>query len=264
MSPKVYVGAMSPTGGTAKVASLLAQGFRACGQSLSEFSFLTPAQRALPPQFSPDDIAIFCFPVFAGRVPKCLTAWPQLQGHGAKAVVGAVYGNRACDDATREMAAILHDHGFKVIASAELIAQHSLIPQLAAGRPDAEDANWLHHFAAQIMQVVAQDVAEIAIDRSPYLPYGPTPYPVLLDPARCKQCKVCSRFCPQQLIGVGGVADGERLKAECLNCQACVARCPYHNRALPNQVQTMMAPMLKQIWRNNQARKENRACFGEA
>ncbi len=267
MTGNVYVGAMSPTGGTAKVAAMLCHGLSLHGVNPVKFDFLTPAQRALVPNFEEDDMVIFCFPVFTGRVPKSLTVWPQLHGHGSLAVVGAVYGNRACDDAPREMAALLQDHGFKVIAAAELLAQHSLEPRLAEGRPDAADAAWLSEFARQLLQTAtdfkAGHLHEITIDRAPYKPYSPHPHPIVLNPARCRSCKVCSRFCPQQLIAAGGIADENELTAHCINCQACVARCPYHNRALPPQAQAILQQKMEQVWLNNQARKENRACFGQ-
>ena len=62
-----------------------------------------------------------------------------LNGKGKKAVAVAVYGNRAYEDALLELKDILEECGFEVTAAAALVAQHSMVPEVGAGRPDEED-----------------------------------------------------------------------------------------------------------------------------
>ena len=49
MTGNVYVGAMSPTGGTAKVAAMLCHCLSLHGVNPVKVDFLTPAQRSLVP-----------------------------------------------------------------------------------------------------------------------------------------------------------------------------------------------------------------------
>ena len=74
-----------------------------------------------------------------------------LQGNGALAVTLAVYGNRAYEDALAELDDSVGKQGFRHLSSAALTAQHSIVTQLASGRPDQEDAEEIRHFANEIL-----------------------------------------------------------------------------------------------------------------
>ena len=62
------------------------------------------------------------------------------------AVIAAVYGNRHYDNALLQMRNILAEQGFYVIAARTFIAEHSVFPSVAAGRPDQKDKAAMKEF----------------------------------------------------------------------------------------------------------------------
>ena len=261
---KVYIGYFSPTGGVKKTARLLHAGFAAAGVNCGSFNCLTPAQRQLPPTFSADDVLILCFPVFAGRVPQCLTDWPELQGNGAHAFAAAVYGNRACEDAPREMLDFLKAHGFNIAGYAELVARHSLEPRLGAGRPNDQDEAYLHQLAADIVKEIESDDLTETItfkEMGPYKPYGSWVQPEKISPENCEHCHLCAKICPVHIIDTDGSTAPE-LKSKCLGCMACVTHCRRHNRALPPAAAKATTEKMNKIYSLNQEPKPNKAVFG--
>lgn len=74
----------------------------------------------------------------AGAGP-CLARLETLRGTGTPALLAAVYGNRAVDDALLEMKNALSARGFRTVAAAEIVAPHSLNTKIGEGRPDGKD-----------------------------------------------------------------------------------------------------------------------------
>lgn len=50
--------------------------------------------------------------------------------------------------------------GFKVIAAIAAIAEHSIMHQYAAGRPDAKDRSELSSFAKKVLEKINSDSAK--------------------------------------------------------------------------------------------------------
>ena len=124
----------SPTGGTQHVAGLFAENLNAA-DACTDITVCAEAKT-----FSADDCLLVFFPVYGSRVPgPCLARVRALRGTYTPAVLVAVFGNRAVDDALLEMRDTLAPLGFRVIAAAEVIAPHSVNTDIAAGRPDASD-----------------------------------------------------------------------------------------------------------------------------
>lgn len=91
--------------------------------------------------FGPDDLVLFGVPVYGGRIPSpAVQTLRRMQGSRTPAVLVAAYGNREYDDALLELADIAAANGFIPFAAAALIAEHSIMHSVAAGRPDAQDA----------------------------------------------------------------------------------------------------------------------------
>ena len=128
-NPHLYF--FSPTGGTQRVAGLFAENLNAA-DACTDITVHAEAKT-----FSADDCLLVFFPVYGGRVPgPCLARMRALRGTDTPAVLVAVFGNRAVDDALLEMRDTLTPLGFRVIAAAEVIAPHSVNTDIAAGRPD--------------------------------------------------------------------------------------------------------------------------------
>ena len=71
--------------------------------------------------------------------------------HGA-AVLVISYGNRAYDDTLLELRKAMEDCGFCVVAVVAAVAEHSIMHQYAAGRPDEQDITELHDFSGKILE----------------------------------------------------------------------------------------------------------------
>lgn len=145
----------SPTGGTQHVAGLFAENLNAA-DACTDITV-----RAEAKTFSADDCLLVFFPVYGGRVPgPCLERVRALRGTDTPAVLVAVFGNRAVDDALLEMRDTLAPLGFRVIAAAEVIAPHSVNTDIAAGRPDASDRAKIAEFCTQLKSRIAADAPE--------------------------------------------------------------------------------------------------------
>ena len=106
-----------------------------------------------------DTLCIIAVPVFAGRVPDIAAErLRKIQGHGATAVLAAVYGNRAFEDALLELQDIVGENGFRCIAGISAVAEHSIARQFGAGRPDLQDAQELKDFAKQILGQIEPNI----------------------------------------------------------------------------------------------------------
>ena len=111
-----------------------------------------------------------------------------MQGNGAKCVVMAVYGNREFEDTLVQMQDAAAQQGFQVIAGVAAVAQHSMLPQYATGRPDKGDESTLEKFSTQILEKLQ------AGDTTPPNMPGNRPYKKAgggLVPAASSACKNC-------------------------------------------------------------------------
>lgn len=259
---KTIVAYMSPTGGVKKVAGAVAEGFKEQTENVSTMNFITPRFRALKTALSPDTLFIFCFPVYFGRMPKCIYDWKNLEGNGALAFIVNVYGNRLCEDAPREAADFLTAHGFKVIGYAESVAEHSQERKLAHGRPDVQDTADLKAMAADVYCKACAYEGDSTFDfhnNAPYKPYGQVPFvPQKLTDEECANCKVCIKICPMGIIDPKTCSVLEENKEKCMGCRACIAVCKKKIRGIPPQVLEKIAQKMAVVMANNSERKPNR------
>ena len=235
---KWIIAHFSPTGGTKKVADAIAAGLE---RPIVEMD-LTRADSSVT--LGENDALMAVLPVFAGRVPRIsLERLAALKGNGQKAVAVVVYGNREYDDALLETRDALEAGGFRVVAAAAFIAEHSIARSIANRRPDAEDEALCRQFAMDVM-AKADDAAPVQVP-------GNTPYkerkPSAFHPAaneNCIRCGACAEKCPVGAIPMDDPS--ETLNDLCINCMRCVQVCPMRSRALPDAFLTMITQMLNQ------------------
>lgn len=234
----------SPTGGTKAVADILA---RTLGEPPFTIDlanrFADHEQIAL----SDNDVAVIAMPCYCGRVPKLAAErFARVRGHGARAILVAVYGNRAIDDQLVEMADLAKASGFQVVAAVEAIAEHSIVRQYAAGRPDAQDAVNLSRMAQQITEkLVRNDLSEPALPGNRPYKEGACGGYIPRASHACVYCGECAESCP------AGAIDPAKLEASdptrCISCMRCIVRCPVGARAIDPSQKAKVSEHLREV-----------------
>lgn len=238
----------SPTGGTEKVGIAIAS---AVAETVNAINL---AEKIVNAPFS--DMVVVAAPVFSGRIPAIVAdKIAALKGEGKKAITAVVYGVRAYEDALLELNNIMKNSGFEVIASAALVAQHSIVPEVGAGRPDKADIEEIQQFAKNVLNAVEDGKTGNVTVPGNY-PYKEvkkgSATPISL--ATCNGCGHCASVCPNEAVTV---TDKEILTDadKCIMCMACVAKCPTQSRILPPPIQkglTQKLSMFKAVHRENE------------
>lgn len=219
----------SPTGGTRKVSELLISAWTENWNTvdISDMKFEGEGY-----SFKQEDTVLIAIPSYGGRVPATATRRiSNLHGNGAKAVLVCVYGNRAYEDTLVELKDIVTEAGFKVTAAVAAVAEHSIMRQFAAGRPDIEDKRVLKDYAEKIQKKLLNGtLPELQIP-------GNRPYKKAMGGGmvpqsgkNCNQCGLCATQCPVGAIDASNskIVD----KSKCISCMRCVSNCPQNARAI--------------------------------
>lgn len=226
---RIFTITFSPTGGTQRVADRLSESL---GQNRQSVDLCDRFLNAASLSFDPTDICVIAVPSFAGRVPAAAAErLQQLNGNGAMAIPVAVYGNRAYEDTLLEMKHILSGQGFRCIAAVAAIAEHSMLRQYAAGRPDAQDMAELDLFAGKILAAIRSGnlSGDLSVPGNfPYRDIGAFLKPEVTD--ACVSCGVCADMCPAGAIPADEPST-THLDA-CISCVRCISICPMQARRL--------------------------------
>lgn len=225
----------SPTGGTKKVADLLAGEWNLKREAVD---LTDPSVDFGSISVEKEELTLIAVPSYGGRVPAlAVKRFRQIKGNGARCVIVCVYGNRAYEDTLTELEDLAEECGFEVIAAVAAIAEHSIMHQYATGRPDREDEQELKEFAEKIWkkfqeeqskgQIWEQEKRKISDFKVP----GNRPYkesaPVPMVPKAedgCNQCGICVKKCPAEAISLNHVQEADEKK--CISCMRCVVVCP--------------------------------------
>ncbi|MCI8611365.1 MAG: 4Fe-4S binding protein [Clostridiales bacterium] len=237
---KIYKLLFSPTGGTEKVADILANSLGTDTETidLSEASFKGCSLNG-------ESVAVIAMPSFGGRAPKlAINRLKTVKGNGTKAVAVAVYGNREQEDTLIELSDTAKACGFNVIAGISAIAEHSIAHQYAASRPDAKDAEQLEAFAKKIIEKLESDtiIAPQIPGNHPYKKAGAGMVPKAS--SACVSCGFCAAKCPAEAIDKNNPKKTD--KNACINCMRCIAICPQGARMVsPMMVKAVGAALKK-------------------
>ena len=224
----------SPTGTSKKIAEAVATGI---GVKTHHTDLTPPSASTIKRNIKGDQLAVFAVPVYGGRVPETASMrLSNIKGDATPSVIIVVYGNRAFDDSLLELHDIVASKGFRTVAAAAFVAEHSYSSAetpIAAGRPDAMDLEKAREFGAQVAIKLKSGVLD-----EPNIPGNKhyterfrattDPKPAPISPETkvdvCTLCGVCETVCPTRAISVSDQVS--TVKENCIRCAACVKICP--------------------------------------
>lgn len=229
----------SPTGGCSKIATSIAG-----ARMVSRIDLCTPQA---PAEVAADTPLLAVLPVYGGRLPAAaVQRISALQGQGGPAIAVVVYGNRAYEDALLELRNTLTAAGFKVIAAAAFIAEHSIVRSIAPGRPDSADIAAAVDFGNAVAAKLATgQTGPVSVPgNEEYRPLPQMPVTPMVTDA-CGGCGMCAIKCPVEAIP----ADNPRSTdaSRCILCMRCVAICPRKARQLPPPAQAAFTERLSAV-----------------
>ena len=232
----------SPTGGTKKVADAICKGI---GEEVSVIDLCNREKSNQKIKCGEGEFALIAFPVFGGRIPALAAQrLKKVEANGAKCAIVAVYGNRAYDDALVEMQDLSESCGFRVVAAVSASAEHSIVREYGAGRPDKADLEELEAFGKKIKSAFQKTSGQAKLKLPGKRPYkrataGPKPRAS----RKCTGCGICAESCP-----VGAIpADNLRgvNKSLCISCMKCVSLCPAGARSIGSVMNFIVRRLLK-------------------
>ena len=231
----------SPTGGTQKVVDRLTAAWgeqRRIDLCDRDTDFAAQA-------LTGEDVAVIAVPSFGGRVPALAAErLSAIQGNGARCVVVCVYGNRAYEDTLVELKDLAQGSGFRVAAAVAAVAEHSIIHQYAAGRPDTEDGEELEAFGSRILEKLGagEDLVPEVPGNHPYKKAGGGGLVPKADDS-CVSCGLCAKECPAGAISLSDLKGTDSRK--CISCMRCVVRCPQSARKVSSLMVSAAALAIK-------------------
>ena len=220
----------SPTGTSKKTIEAIAGNLNT---GRIEHVDLTPSQsEGVKHVFMRDEAAVIAAPVYGGRIPvTAVERLKNLRADGTLAALVVVYGNRAYEDALLELKNLTSRLGFKAVAAAAFIGEHSYdTPEtpVATGRPDELDLEKAEDFGAKIKAKLdgLTEIPELVVPgNKPYRERRASePRSPETDPDACILCGMCERVCPTGVVTVSDAVQTDKMG--CTSCTACVKRCP--------------------------------------
>ena len=221
----------SPTGGTEKAAAAITKEW---GQDVETVDLTDGSRQFSQIAFQEGDLVLIAVPSYGGRVPELAAGrLAQIRGNGACCVLTCVYGNRAYEDTLIEMNDVAETCGFQVIAAVAAIAEHSIMHQYAANRPDQRDVENLREASRRILDKFQRAPGTgMSVQIPGSRPYRKAGGAGLVPKAgtACVNCGLCAAQCPAMAINREAIRTADAQK--CISCMRCVVKCPHSARSV--------------------------------
>lgn len=247
---KVNLAYFSATGTTAKIVSAIEDGIGAKAKYIINLAAVNEDIITIPN----DEIVIFGIPVFSGRVPEIARkGLEMIRGNNTSAIIVCVYGNREFDDTLLELKDIVEGKGFYVLSAGAFVAQHSIFPKVAMGRPDTSDLMLAREFGKNSMKAISEHVKKTPLEvngNHPYRAVKSIPLTPQTD-NKCNSCGLCSKQCPVQAIDPENPKRVD--KSRCISCAHCISICPKHSKKFGGLIYWLAS---KKFTKNFSQRKE--------
>jgi ferredoxin len=230
---QVFAVYLSPTGTTERAVLAVAEG---TGLPCEKLDLTTwKSRQGLNRSFGRDEVVIAGMPVYGGRLPMNVDSFfAGLKGNATPCIALVMYGNRAYEDALIELKIRMEERGFKIIAGAAFIGEHTFSQKIATGRPDAGDLKIAREFGAKVIKGIDKAMAGKLIVKGnyPYVAPGFNPanprfltlHALISTTEDCTHCGICAENCPWGAISADDEAIYDTLK--CLRCFRCIKVCP--------------------------------------
>lgn len=247
----------SPTGTTKKILHAFFSGLEITNPSIMDLTHVSGRNRNI--ETIKEDIAVIGMPVYEETIPEVVVdTLRRINGKGQPIVLIAVYGNIGFGITLKELEAIASNAGFKVVAAATFIGEHSFSNEgvsIAKGRPDNNDLSKAREFGMEIKNKLVEinDFKEVRKLQLPgSLPFMARVLPKnsakfftkdpIADLSKCNLCGACVKVCPMSAI------EEKTLKInsdKCLRCFACVKKCSRKARIIAYKKEFLVTRVLR-------------------
>lgn len=242
----------SPTKNTEKCVKALAKGLASVltGGDFFSIDITDKDARKGVYDFGAEDIVIMGMPVYAGRVPNKIAPFitDSVYGDMTLAIPVVTYGNRAYNDALKELATILFNNCFDIVGAVAALGEHAFSEKLAPGRPNEKDLTDIENYGISLGKAILkgnQKYSNIAslpgreLSQSEYyvpLKADGTPAKFLkamveTDTSKCTGCGACREICPMGNFK-NSLTNPEGI---CIKCHGCVKACPEHAKSFTDE-----------------------------
>ncbi len=227
----------SPTNSTLKITTTISDALNF--EKLPDFNLTFPSKRKIENIGAEADILIFGAPVYVGKIPSMIIPTiKNMIGKNRWIIPIAVYGNARQGNALSEMIYLFREQGFRILAAASFIGEHSFTSddfKLAENRPDYNDLRLARSFGQKVRGKYESDPSEIEkIGQKPDISQLNSEYGArkLINIIRaheenCNRCMGCWSICPTEAIDMITLEINED---ECIGCCACVKCCKFNVR----------------------------------
>lgn len=229
----------SPTNSTLKIITIISDALKF--EKLQDVNLTFPSKREMENIGADADILIFGAPVYISKIPSMIIpVIKNMIGNNRWIVPVAVYGNVRVGKALSEMIYLFREQGFRILAAASFIGEHTFTSndfKLAENRPDFNDLKIARSFGNKIREKYESSPSEIEmVGQKPDISKLHNEYKarnlvkiIRAHEERCNRCMGCWSICPTEAIDMVTLEINEE---ECIGCCACVKCCNFDVREI--------------------------------